>query len=216
MLEQPAHIKKLIINHNRRLQILEEQKALYGLDIPPKILIEIEETEARIAALETKLQALPQVVEAESELPEDFRGFANELAGSSQGINAVIINSTSDQIAVGTGNVQNKITGLIQSDKTEPDPEALRRVLVNLKRECAANIPPEKMSEVLKWLGELEEAITDQEPDLDTIGYVRRWFIKHIPDSAEAINNVLNHPTVYKFVAAAGDSLALEFRRRFG
>ncbi len=48
-------IKRLIANHNRRLQVLEEKKALYGLDTAPDILIEIEDIKATLAELEAEL-----------------------------------------------------------------------------------------------------------------------------------------------------------------
>lgn len=49
-------IKRLIVNHNRHLQILEEQKAQYGnLACPPHILLEIENQKAEIAQLEVEL-----------------------------------------------------------------------------------------------------------------------------------------------------------------
>jgi hypothetical protein len=52
-------IKKLINTHYRRLRILEEQKALYGSsDVPPKILIDIEDTKAEIRELQAELEDL--------------------------------------------------------------------------------------------------------------------------------------------------------------
>ena len=41
-------IKKLITTHNRRLQILNEQRALQGISVEPKIIIEIENITADI------------------------------------------------------------------------------------------------------------------------------------------------------------------------
>jgi GAF domain-containing protein len=52
------HIKKLIVNHTRRLQSLKEQQALNGLDTPPKILIEIDDIESEIAKLQSELRML--------------------------------------------------------------------------------------------------------------------------------------------------------------
>jgi hypothetical protein len=44
-------VKKLIIAHNRRLQLLKEQEALQGSSVEPKILLEIEDIEAKLAEL---------------------------------------------------------------------------------------------------------------------------------------------------------------------
>jgi hypothetical protein len=51
-------VKKLLRNHHLRLQLLKEREALRGLDTPPDILIEIQETEAKIEVLQTELQTL--------------------------------------------------------------------------------------------------------------------------------------------------------------
>lgn len=53
-------IKRLIKNYHRRLQALEERKALYGIDTPLAILTEIEDTQAEIEELEAQLQDLEQ------------------------------------------------------------------------------------------------------------------------------------------------------------
>ncbi|MCB0208828.1 MAG: response regulator [Anaerolineae bacterium] len=47
-------IKKLIIEHNRRLQLLKEQQARQGISTDPRIIIEIEDIEAKIEELQDK------------------------------------------------------------------------------------------------------------------------------------------------------------------
>ena len=54
-------IKKLICKHNRRLQKLKEQVAIAGHSVDPKVLIEIEDIEATIEELETKLKVLEKI-----------------------------------------------------------------------------------------------------------------------------------------------------------
>jgi hypothetical protein len=51
-------IRQLITNNSRRLQKLKEQKALFGIDTPPHILLEIENIEAEMANLQMKLEEL--------------------------------------------------------------------------------------------------------------------------------------------------------------
>ena len=51
------HTRNLINNYNRRLQKLEEQSALYGLDTSPQILIEIEEIQKKITQLQRNLES---------------------------------------------------------------------------------------------------------------------------------------------------------------
>ncbi|MCP4707583.1 MAG: toll-Interleukin receptor [Planctomycetes bacterium] len=49
-------IKKLISDHNRRLQKLKEQQARFGWNTPPEILNEIEAIEAKLEQLQTELE----------------------------------------------------------------------------------------------------------------------------------------------------------------
>ncbi|MBL1138352.1 MAG: TIR domain-containing protein [Chloroflexi bacterium] len=51
-------LKKLILEHNRRLQKLKEQEARYGYSVDPHIPLEIEDIEAKIQALQTELNQL--------------------------------------------------------------------------------------------------------------------------------------------------------------
>jgi len=62
----------------------------------------------------------------------------------------------------------------------------------------------------------LEEAVTAQEPDLATVEYVKGWFVKNIPALAGTVTGVVLNPRVGKLVQAAGDTLAHEYKRRFG
>ena len=75
-MSQKDNLKKLIKNHHRRLQILKEQEALHGLDVPPKILMEIEDIEAKIADLQKRLAEAEDVSQPESspsaEIPPKF------------------------------------------------------------------------------------------------------------------------------------------------
>ncbi|MRH92376.1 hypothetical protein GFY24_33980 [Nocardia sp. SYP-A9097] len=65
-------------------------------------------------------------------------------------------------------------------------------------------------------LDELEEAVTNSEPDLTTMDYVRKWFVRKLPQLAGAVTGLIVHPIVGRLVQAAGDTLATEFRHRFG
>jgi hypothetical protein len=51
-------IQKLIINHTRRLQKLEERQALEGISVDPAVSIEIEDIRTKIDSLKTELQAV--------------------------------------------------------------------------------------------------------------------------------------------------------------
>lgn len=54
-MSQQDELRKLIIKHQRRLQKLKEQQATFGINTPPEIFIEIEDIEAELERLQTKL-----------------------------------------------------------------------------------------------------------------------------------------------------------------
>lgn len=61
-----ADIKKFIELSTRRLQKLKEQQALQGISTPPEVLIEIEDIEAKLEALQVQLSQA-QVAETAAE-----------------------------------------------------------------------------------------------------------------------------------------------------
>ncbi|MBE7556062.1 MAG: tetratricopeptide repeat protein [Anaerolineales bacterium] len=64
-------IRKLITNHNRRLQILKEQQALQGISTDPEILLEIEDIGAKIAQLQSQLETTPSIKRFSIDRPEN-------------------------------------------------------------------------------------------------------------------------------------------------
>jgi len=54
-------LRRLIVNHQRRLQVLKEQQALYGRSTPPEIVIEIEDIEQLLQTLQAQLTDLPHI-----------------------------------------------------------------------------------------------------------------------------------------------------------
>jgi hypothetical protein len=99
---------------------------------------------------------------------------------------------------------------------TDAEREELRAAFAALEARVAAEAPPEQRDAALERVGELEEAVTAAEPDLSTMEYVRRWFGKHLPGLAGSVVGLVVHPIVGKLVEAAGETVAAEFRRRFG
>jgi len=146
-------------------------------------------------------------------------GTATDLRGAQQqfGHRLVITGSEiSGQVAVGEGITQVQTVGVSRPEVTEADLAELWRVVAGLKARVEVEAPPEKKEAALERVEELEEAITAEEPDLTTMEYIERWFIKNLPGLAGAVTGLVVHPVVGKLVEAAGDTLAAEFRRRFG
>ena len=131
-------------------------------------------------------------------------------------IRATITGAVSGQVAVGKEIQQTQVVGEARPGVTKEELAALRTMLADLKVKVEAEAPLEKKAAALERVEELEEAIATEEPDLTTMEYVKRWFVKNLPGLAGAVTGVVIHPIVGKLVEAAGDALAAEFRRRFG
>ncbi len=57
-------IKKLIHINNRRIQALKEQKAMQGVSVDPKIIIEIEDIEAELEKLDVNLKEIDDFIKS--------------------------------------------------------------------------------------------------------------------------------------------------------
>lgn len=135
------------------------------------------------------------------------------LKGGVQG--TITGSDISGQVVIGTGNIQQQTVSQ-RSEVTATDRAELAALLAGLEQEIAAKAPPEKKAAALERARELAEAVNAEKPDLSTMEYVKGWFVKHLPGLAGAVAGVVVHPIVGKLVAAAGDALSAEFRRRFG
>jgi len=99
---------------------------------------------------------------------------------------------------------------------TEAELAELRRAIEAVKAQIVADAPPEQRAAALERVGELEEAVVADEPDLTTLQYIRKWFGKNLPQLAGAVTGLIIHPVVGKIVEAAGDLAAEQFRKLFG
>ncbi|MBI1880730.1 MAG: serine/threonine protein kinase [Chloroflexi bacterium] len=66
-LSPQQHLKNLIRNRTRHLQILKEKQALYGIDTPASILLQIQDIELELENLQAELVALSETVESQIE-----------------------------------------------------------------------------------------------------------------------------------------------------
>jgi hypothetical protein len=131
-----------------------------------------------------------------------------------QSIRATINGNVSGQVAIGQ-NINQSQTQIHQA-LTDAELQELQQILARLKSQVEVEAPAEKRADALARVEELQQAITEKEPDLTTMDYVRKWFGKHIPGLAGAVASVVVHPLVGKLVEAAGGALAADFRQRFG
>ncbi|MFC2030328.1 CHAT domain-containing protein [Chloroflexota bacterium] len=93
------------------------------------------------------------------------------------------------------------------------DLEGLFRALSDL---VAQQSPPDRKDEALQEVGQLQQAVEEDVPNLSKMESVLNWFKDNIPQLAGAVTSVILNPIVGKIVEAAGDLVAEEFTRRFG
>jgi hypothetical protein len=124
--------------------------------------------------------------------------------------------SNSGQLAIGSGITQIHTVNAAKPEITAADREALRLMLAELRTLIEVRAPSDTRQAAIEHVDELAEALAAPQPDLGVIGYVKQWFIRHLPQLAGAVSGVIVHPIVGKLVEAAGDGLAAEFKRHFG
>lgn len=134
---------------------------------------------------------------------------------SSNGNRVHIEGNVPGQVAVGSSIQQTQSIGHSRPQVSSADLELLRDQFEQLKAQINQAVPPEQQEKAIEKVTELEEAITDEKPDLSTMEYVRNWFGRNLPQLAGAVTGLVVHPIVGKLVEAAGDALAQEFKRRF-
>lgn len=139
----------------------------------------------------------------------------SELSPSGHTISGNISN-VSGQAAVGIGISQIHASHAPQSEMTEADRATLQQLLAALTTQVETQAPPEKKASALERVEELKAAVTAEKPDLTTMEYVKNWFVKYMPTLSGAVTSLVVHPLVGKLVEAAGESLAADFRQRFG
>jgi hypothetical protein len=133
----------------------------------------------------------------------------NAAAGGDT-INANIsANISGGQVAVGKDITQSQTVGTAAISTEEL--AQLRTAFSQLAADVEAQAPPERRAAAVERVGELEQAVLADEPDVTTIQYIGRWFRSNLPQLAGAVVGVVVHPTVGKIVGAAGDALMAEF-----
>lgn len=132
-------------------------------------------------------------------------------------IRASITGDVSGQVAVGKEITQTRTEETAAPVVvTAAELAELKKLLSDLQSKVAAEAPPDKKDAAVERVEELKEAVTAEKPDLSTMEYVKNWFGKNLPALAGSVTSVVVHPIVGKLVEVAGETLAAEFRRRFG
>jgi hypothetical protein len=130
------------------------------------------------------------------------------------GINVSIGGDVSGQIAIGSHNTLIQRQRADKPALTEEQVRTFSELIERVKKQVSDAAPPDKKQPALERVGELEQALTGEKPDLSTIEYVRNWFAKNIPQLAGIVTSLVVHPVAGKLVEAAGETFAHEFKRR--
>jgi hypothetical protein len=126
------------------------------------------------------------------------------------------IRDVSGQVAIGDNNIQSQTIETKNVTVSEAELKALQKMFESVKNQIAEKAPEEKQEKALEMVSELEEAVKTDKPDLTTMEYVKNWFEKNLPQLAGAVTSLVVNPIVGKLVQVAGDTIAQEFKRRFG
>jgi len=126
------------------------------------------------------------------------------------------IRDVSGQVAIGNHNIQSQTIETKNVTVSEAELKALQKMFENVKDQITEKAPKEKQEKALEKVSELEEAIKTKKPDLTTMEYVKNWFEKNLPQLAGAVTGLVVNPIVGKLVEVAGETIANEFKRRFG
>jgi hypothetical protein len=129
-------------------------------------------------------------------------------------IQGSVTGPVSGQVAIGKGITQSQ-TSITSGGVSENELSELLRSIESLRTRISAEAPADKQGAALERVDELQQAVTEKQPDLTTMEYVRNWFARNVPALAGAVTGVIVNPIVGKLVEAAGETLAEEFRKRF-
>lgn len=98
----------------------------------------------------------------------------------------------------------------------ESDRADVHARIAALRATVRAVAPPDQREAATELVGELEDAILAEAPNVRRMAYIRDWFSAHVPKLAGAVSELILSALVRRIVAAAGDLAAAEFRNAFG
>jgi hypothetical protein len=87
--DEVEHLHELLKIHKKRVNVLEEQAAKYGINCPPEIKIEIEDIQEQIARFERQLQG--NVIQSYLQGRETLREFNREMDSVTHGLSNVVV-----------------------------------------------------------------------------------------------------------------------------
>jgi len=118
------------------------------------------------------------------------------------------------RLAFGTAVVVGRaLSGADEAPADEKIP--LERALGLFREAVEVQAEGKLQSRALSRITFLEEAVTDEEPDLGGMESTLSWFQRNLPDLAGHVLAVITHPATVQTIQAAGEETMAEFERRF-
>src|SRR5215213_1011588 len=87
--DEVERLHELLKIHKRRLNVLEQQAAKYGINCPPEIKTEIEEIQVQIKRFERNLQG--NVIQSYLQGRETLKQFNREMDSVTQGLSNIVV-----------------------------------------------------------------------------------------------------------------------------
>lgn len=209
------NVQKLISRHQRRLQKLQEKKAAYGQEPPSHLLLEMQDLEAELRALEASLAAWPDEQQAQynpqppaANLPDTelqdrlasgsdapFNGAAEIGGRFSTDFQGAALNVRSQLIRV------RQNIGIMPHLSAEDKDKLVR--LVNELQQQLEQVLPERAAEAEKVARRVEVLITElaeEEPDVEmveTMGKTLKRAADHLAEFGPSIPVVAHQIITY-------------------
>jgi hypothetical protein len=132
---------------------------------------------------------------------------------SDESVSASVSNVSGGNIAIGHTVHQTSQVGAAPEAVTPQELADLKQQFADLRGRLLddADVP----DEAAEKLDQLEQAVTAATPDVGAMERIRNWFFNHAPKVAGSVLALVVNPIVGSLVAAAGDAVSSEFRKRF-
>jgi hypothetical protein len=204
-MSQKEDVQKLISRHQRRLQKLQEKKATYGQAPPSHLLLEMQDLEAELKALEAKLSAWPDEQQAQHSQPTPA---GNPLSAEMKDEPAASSNVPSNRAAeIGDRfstdfqgaalNVRSQLIRVTQNIGIMPhlsaeDRDELVRLVKELQQQLE-QVLPERAAEAEKVARRVEVLITElaeEEPDVEMVETMGKTLKRAADNLAEFVSSI--------------------------
>jgi len=102
-----------------------------------------------------------------------------------------ITGDVSGRVVVGDNNQVIKSVAVLSTAVVTQ--QEISKLLHDLKIKIHAEVLEDKREDALSRVLELEQTLLEKEPNLVTVGYVKRWFDKNLPHLADTVLSITKY-----------------------